>query len=64
MITKFSRTFVENMVRDKIAPENKLRDYDILKDHEEKKLSYSQLAIKYQMARRDVIRIVGRYKKE
>lgn len=62
MINKYSRTFVENMVNAKMLSEDKLRDYDIVKDHVERGMSYQQLAIKYQLSRRYIITIVSKYK--
>lgn len=62
MITKFSRTFVENMVKAKVATDkNILRNYDILKD-KERGLSYSQLSIKYSLCRDQIIEIVKKYR--
>lgn len=57
MITKYSRGFIENMVKDKVAQPETLRNYDIITDHK-RGLSYSQLAIKYNLSRMQIIRIL------
>jgi Mor family transcriptional regulator len=57
MITKYSKTFIENMVRDKVAEPKVLRDYDILKDRD-KGLTIGQLCIKYQLSRPTIFSIL------
>lgn len=57
MITKYSKTFIENMVKDKVAEPKVLRDYDILKDRE-RGLSIGQLCIKYGLSKPTIISII------
>lgn len=57
MITKYSKTFIENMVKDKVAQPKTLRDYDILKDRE-RGLTIGQLCIKYNLSKPTIISII------
>jgi len=57
MITKYSKTFIENMVRDKVAEPKILRDYDILKDRD-RGLTIGQLCIKYQLSKPTIFAIL------
>ena len=60
-ITNFSRAFIQTAVAYKIADPTKIRDYDILKDHE-KGMSHGQIAIKHGLSRRSIIDIIQRYR--
>jgi len=57
MITKYSKTFIENMVKDKVADPKVLRDYDIIKDRD-RGLTIGQLVIKYSLSKPTIISIL------
>jgi len=57
MITKYSKTFIENMVKDKVAEPKILRDYDIMKDRD-RGLTIGQLCIKYSLSKPTIISIL------
>lgn len=57
MITKYSKTFIENMVKEKIADPKVLRDYDIIKDRD-RGLTIGQLVIKYSLSKQSIISIL------
>lgn len=58
MITKYPKDFISNLVKEKIAKPNSLRNYDIVSDRQ-RGLSLGQLAIKYDLTRMQIIRILN-----
>jgi Mor family transcriptional regulator len=58
MITKYPKELIQNMVKEKIAKPQSLRNYDIVTDRQ-RGLSLGQLAIKYDLTRMQIIRILN-----
>lgn len=58
MITKYSKDLISNLVKEKIAKPTSLRNYDIVSDRQ-RGLSLGQLAIKYNLTRMQIIRILN-----
>jgi hypothetical protein len=62
MITKFTRKFWETCVQYKGTDKIVLRDYDMMKLHERGK-SLQQIATKYGLTKRGVIKALAKYKR-
>jgi len=58
MITKYPKELIQSMVKEKIAKPQSLRNYDIVTDRQ-RGLSLGQLAIKYDLTRMQIIRILN-----
>jgi Mor family transcriptional regulator len=58
MLTKYPKDFISNLVKEKIAKPNSIRNYDIVSDRQ-RGLSLGQLAIKYELTRMQIIRILN-----
>ena len=57
MITKYSKEFIKNMIKDGIASPKVLRDYEVIKDRE-RGLTIGQIAIRHQLHRTTVMDIL------
>jgi len=57
MIEKYSKEFIKNMVRDKVASPKILRDYDIITDRN-RGLTIGQLCIKYSLTKPTILDIL------
>ena len=57
MIEKYSKEFIKNMVRDKVASPKILRDYDIITDRN-RGLTIGQLSIKYNLSKPTIYSIL------
>lgn len=58
MITKYPKELIQTMVKEKIAKSQAIRNYDIITDRN-RGLSLGQLAIKYNLTRMQITRIVN-----
>ena len=62
-IRKYSRDTIEALAMDGIITDPEKRNFNILKDWDEHKLTQGQLAIKYQISDRQVRKIIAASRK-
>lgn len=63
MITRFTRGFIKTCVDNKVSEPTVLRDWDIIKSHNEGK-TIGQIAIKFGLSKKHIHHLINKYEKQ